>query len=73
MAYQRILEERSFVEIAVELDCSLKFLYHHFGMQQECARLEPVRSPLRLSPSEREEISRGLQAGASFRALSAQL
>jgi hypothetical protein len=28
---------------------------------------EPVRSPLRLSPAEREEISRGLAAGVSVR------
>jgi IS30 family transposase len=30
---------------------------------------EPVRSPLRLSPAEREEISRGLAAGVSVRAI----
>ena len=33
------------------------------------ARREPDRSPLRLSPAEREEISRGLAAGQSVRAI----
>lgn len=73
LAYQRILEGRSYVEIAAELDCSLNFLYRQFGPQKERAKREPVRSPLRLAPAEREEISRSLQAGASFRALAARL
>jgi len=33
----------------------------------------PVRSPLRLSPGEREEISRGLAGGESLRAIAARL
>src|SRR5690606_24008626 len=53
---------RSYVEIAAELDCSLNFLYRQFGAQKERAQREPVRSPLRLSPAKREEISRDLQA-----------
>jgi len=73
LAYQRILEGRSYVEIAAELDCSLNFLYRQFGAQKERARREPVRSPLRLSPAQREEISRGLQAGASYRVIAARL
>lgn len=73
LAYQRIIEGRPYVEIAAELDCSLNFLYRQFGAQKERARREPVRSPYRLSPAEREEISRGLQADASFRTLAARL
>jgi hypothetical protein len=34
---------------------------------------EPVRSPLRLSLCEREEISRGLAGGESLRAIAARL
>ena len=37
------------------------------------ARREPKRSPLRLSLAEREEISRGLAAGESLRAIAARL
>lgn len=51
----------------------MNFLYRQFGAQKERARREPVRSPLRLSPAEREEISRGLQAGASYRVIAARL
>ena len=34
---------------------------------------EPARSPLRLSPAEREEISRGLAAGEPVRAIARRL
>jgi len=34
---------------------------------------EPARSPLRLSPAEREEISRGLAAGQPVRAIARRL
>ena len=37
------------------------------------ARGEPKRSPLRLSPAEREEISRGLAAGKSLRGIASGL
>lgn len=50
---QRILEGRSYVEIAAALDCSLCLRYRQFGAQKESARREPVRSPLRLSAAER--------------------
>jgi transposase, IS30 family len=73
LAFQRILEGVSYANIALELDCSLKFLYRQFGTQRARARAPAKRSPLRLSPAEREEISRGLQQGASFRTLAARL
>ena len=69
LAFQRILEGVSYVDIAAELDCSLKFLYREFGTQRDRAAKPVKRSSLRLSAAEREEISRGLQQGASFRAL----
>ena len=47
-AYQRIVEGRSYVEIAAELNCSLQFLYRQFGTQKERARRTERRSPLRL-------------------------
>ncbi len=54
LAYQRILEGRSYVEIAAELDCSPKLLYRQFGAQKERARRTCVtRSPL-ASPSRRK-------------------
>lgn len=72
LAYRRIVEGASYVEIAEELDCSLRFLYRQFGTQRD---REPTgqRSPLRLSPAEREEISRGLQAGLSCRAIAGRM
>ena len=73
LAFQRILEGVSYADIALELDCSLKFLYRQFGTQRDRAATPAKRSPLRLSPAEREEISRGLQQGASFRALAVRL
>jgi len=73
LAFQRILEGVAYVDIAKELNCSLKFLYRQFGTQRDRAAAPAPRSPLRLSPAEREEISRGLQAGATFRALAARL
>ena len=73
LAYKRILEGLSYVEIAEELNCSLQFLYRQFGTQKDRARRNPVRSPLRLSAAEREEISRGLKEGASVRTIASQL
>src|SRR6266480_5706438 len=40
---------------------------------QRPARREPKRSPLRLSPAEREEISRGLAGGRSLRGIASGL
>jgi len=73
LAYKRILEERSYPEIADELNCSLKFLYRHFGTQKDRARRTSVRSPLRLSAAEREEISRALKQGTSLRTIASRL
>ena len=73
LAYLRILEGVSYVDIAQELDCSLKFLYRQFGTQRERAAAPAKRSPLRLSAQEREELSRGLHVGDSFRALARRL
>lgn len=71
-AYQRILQGRSYVEIAAELNCSLKFLYRHFGTQKDRSRRTSLRSPLRLSAAEREEISRGLKEGTSLRTIASR-
>lgn len=48
LAYHRIIERCSYVEIAAELDCSPNFLFRQFGAQKERVRREPVRSPYRL-------------------------
>ena len=61
LAFRRILEGVSYVDIASELNCWLLFLYREFGTQRERAVAPAKRSPLRLSPSESGEIGRGLQ------------
>ena len=53
LAFERILAGVSYVDIASELNCSLKFLYRQFGTQRERASAPAKRSPLRLSPAER--------------------
>lgn len=73
LAYQGILEGRTYADIAAELNCSLQFLYRQFGTQKERARRTGRRSPLRLSPAEREEISRGLKDGLSLRRIAVRL
>ena len=72
-AYGRILQGATYVEIAEELDCSLQFLYRLFGTQRDRRLVPGRRSPLRLSIDQREEISRGLQEGASFTMIAAKL
>ena len=73
LAYQGILEGRTYADIAAELNCSLQFLYRQFGTQKERARRTGRRSPLRLSPAEREEISRALVEAKGFKSKAAKL
>jgi transposase, IS30 family len=73
LAYKLILDGKSYVEVANELDCSLKFLYRQFGAQRDRVIMTRARSPLRLSIGERVEISRALSEGASFRAIAGRL
>jgi transposase, IS30 family len=73
LAYKHILDGKAYVEIADELDCSLKFLYRQFGAQRDRVIMTRERSLLRLSIGEREEISRGLGEGASLRTIAALL
>jgi hypothetical protein len=72
LAHRRVLEGATYVEVAAELSCSLRFLYRLFGKQKD----RPVatsRSPLRLSVAEREEISRGIHEGVSLRIIASRL
>jgi IS30 family transposase len=80
------LSEREKEEIvrlaAVGLPCRLigaeigrhhRTVWGHLQRLQRPTPAEPVRSPLRLSLAEREEISRGLAAGESRRAIARRL
>jgi len=70
--YRRVLEGRSYPEIAAEFDSSLNVIFRVFGARRD----RPVvrrRSSLRLSLEEREEISRGLTEGLSVRAIAGRL
>jgi len=70
--YRRVLEGRSYPEIAAEFDCSLNAIYRVFGARRERAVVRR-RSALRLSLEEREEISRGLTQGLSVRRIAGRL
>lgn len=61
LTYGRIFDGWTYAEIAEEPDCSPCFLCHRLSTQREQVRREPVQSPLRLFPTEREEVSHGLQ------------
>lgn len=45
LAYQRIVEGCSYVEIAAELNCSLNFLHRQFGAQQDRDYRKPGAVP----------------------------
>lgn len=68
LVFRRILEGRSYKEIAAEFDSSLRFVYRLFGSQRDL-RVHHGRSPLHLTAAEREEISRSLRAGLGIRAI----
>jgi IS30 family transposase len=74
---EEILQRRSrgqgYRQIAVELNCSETTIYRVLARPRKAEKKPKVRSPLRLSFAEREEISRGVQVGLSFRTLARQL
>src|SRR5690625_2720265 len=70
--YQLVLEGKRYPEIAEAVHCNLGTIYRLFGPRKE----RPVvrkQSELRLSMAEREEISRYLQEGLSFRVIAARI
>jgi IS30 family transposase len=71
LMYRRVLEGRSYPEIAAELNSSLNAIYRVFGPQRQLPAVR--RSPLRLSLEEREEVSRALHEGVSLREIARRL
>jgi IS30 family transposase len=59
--------------IAEEIGRGRYAVAKHLRLMRRPPAAEPVRSPLRLSLSEREEISRGLAGGESLRAIARRL
>src|SRR4051812_16529362 len=59
--------------IGQEIGGHHRTVWGHLQRLRRPAPVEPVRSPLRLSPREREEISRGLAAGESRRSIARRL
>jgi IS30 family transposase len=59
--------------IAKEVGRSHRAVWSYVQKLRRPAPVERRRSPLRLSPTEREEISRGLAGGESLRAIAARL
>jgi IS30 family transposase len=63
----------TFAAVAVAVGCSTKSIQRYLAATGGIRRRVKERSPLRLSLSDREELSRGLVAGDSLRAIAARL
>ena len=72
LIYQRVVEGKPYPVIAEELNCSLRAIYRLFGPRRERPSVGK-QSELRLSLAEREEISRHLQEGLSFRKIAERI
>src|SRR5438876_214291 len=70
---RRVGAGETFAGVAAAVGCSTKSIQRLFVRTGGLAPRTPVRSPLRLSLAEREEISRGLGAGDSSRAIARRL
>ena len=71
--HRRIQAGESFESAGLAVGCSRKTIQRLLIASGGLVPRARVRSPLRLSPAEREELSRGLLAGASFRVIASQL
>ena len=70
---RRVGAGETFAGVAAAVGCSTKSIQRLFVRTGGLAPRTPVRSPLRLSLAERDEISRGLRAGDSSRAIARRL
>ena len=65
--HRRIVAGESFGKVAAVIGCSTKSIQRLLDDRSTCKRKARVRSPRRLSCADREELSRGLVLGQSFR------
>ena len=70
---RRIHEGETFATVAAAVGCSTKSIQRYLVLTGGVKRRTSRRSPLRLSLSEREEISLGLAAGESLRSIGRRL
>jgi IS30 family transposase len=70
---RRISGGETFAAAAAGVGCSTKSIQRFMARTGGLARTKPERSPLRLSLSEREELSRGLLAGDSLRRIATRI
>ena len=70
---RRVTEGETFASAAAAVGCSTKSIQRLLIRSGGLKSVARARSPLRLSCSEREELSRGLQAGESLRGIAARL
>ena len=65
--HRRIGAAESFAKVAAAIGCSTKTIQRLLTVPKQSKRNPRIRSPRRLSCAEREEVSRGLLVGLSFR------
>jgi len=70
---RRIHAGETFEVVAAAVGCSTKSIQRYLALTGGVRRRRRERSPLRLSPREREEISRGLTEGESLRSIGRRL
>ena len=70
---RRVAEGETFASAAAAVGCSTKSVQRLIARRGGLRDRVPARSPLRLSLADREELSRGLVAGASLRDIAARL
>ena len=70
---RRVAEGETFASAAAAVGCSTKSIQRLLARTGGLGRRAPARSPLRLAPADREELSRGLVAGDSLRQIAGRL
>ena len=70
---RRVAEGETFASAAAAVGCSTKSIQRLLARTGGLGQRAAERSPLRLSPADREELSRGLVAGDSLRQIAGRL